>query len=372
MQKIKIIHVVHDFLFGGIESYLYYLVQAQKYNDQLEIAILCCQDENCVANPRLKSVGVKIYYLPIKPFDLNVAKYRKVMQIVSKYDFAQLHIYKPLLLEALYRSKTAVIFTVHTAGAVRREQSFYGKSKVAFQVKQLNRCCKGVVNNSNYSQQYWLEKGVKKENNAVIYNGVGFNDSFDKNFARSMFPEIIGNGFIVGTTSRFIGWKRVDFLIKGFAKFLNKYGDAKLLLVGDGTEMENLKSLVSNLGIDDSVIFTGFQKQVTSFQSVMDVCVFPSVSEPFGLVAIECMHLGKPVVVMNDGGGLRELVEQVEPDLIVDDVNAMADKLYELATKMRVGDEEVIESRISFAEQFNIFEIERKYLGYYKYLELHD
>src|SRR5690606_32866630 len=224
MAKFKIIHVVHDFLFGGIESYLYYLVQAQQANTSLEVAILCCQDERKVPNPRIKKLGIKIYYVSIKAFDLRIEKYKKITEIVSRYHIAQLHIYKPLLLEALYRSKAKVIFTVHTAGAVRREHSFYARMKAKFQVKQLNRCCSGIVNNSFYSQKYWVQKGVGQINNVVIYNGVLFNHENGVEDVMEEFPELRSN-FIVGTTSRFIAWKRVDFVINAFANFRRRYSN---------------------------------------------------------------------------------------------------------------------------------------------------
>ncbi|MFD1771566.1 glycosyltransferase family 4 protein [Sphingobacterium suaedae] len=364
MQKLKVIHVVHDFLFGGIESYLFYLVQAQLQNPALEITILCCQREEKVANPRIKALPVHILYVPIKPFDIGIAKYKRISTIVSGYDIAQLHIFKPLLLIALAQSGSRVVFTVHTAGAVRREQTFYQKLKAQFQVWQLNKQCHGIVNNSRYSQQYWQEKGLRAPNNAVIYNGVQFNLSVESELVYERYPFLRGK-FIVGTTSRFINWKRVDYLIRGFAKLAQENQEARLLLVGDGTEMDNLKKLVDELQLNEAVLFTGFQKNVTAYQSIMDVCVFPSVSEPFGLVAIECMHLGKPVVVMQDGGGLTELLSQVEPGHIVEDIHQLSELLLSLS---HLPSDNMAHSgkRVAFAEHFNVLNIEKEYFHYYK------
>lgn len=365
MRKIKVLHVVHDFLFGGIESYLYYLVQAQLLNPTLELAILCCQAEDQVANPRIKALQVPIYYVPIKAFDLALDKYRQVQEIAADYDVAQLHIYKPLLLEALARSGAKLVFTVHTAGAVRREQSFYGKLKVRLQVLQLNRRCQGVVNNSRYSQRYWMEKGLRAVNNSVIYNGVRFPERVANEQVYTQYPSLKGK-FVVGTSSRFIAWKRVDYLIRAFAKLRVAQPEAQLLLVGDGQEMGRLQQLKAELNLGDEVLFVGFQKEVTAFQSVMDVCVFPSVSEPFGLVAIECLHLGKAVVVMQDGGGLAELVEQVDPALVVADIDQLSAVLQSLALQNKQADPARENQRIAYAENFNVYAIEQEYANYYK------
>lgn len=367
MQKIKVLHVVHDFLYGGIESYLYYLVQAQLLNPALEVAILCCQAEDKVANPRIKALALPIYYVPIKAFDLGIHKYRKVREIASAYAVVQLHIFKPLLLEALSGSGASMLFTVHTAGAVRREQSLYGKLKVRLQVMQLNRRCQAVVNNSRYSQQYWKDKGLRESNNVVIYNGVRFPDPVDASAVYAAYPALKGK-FVVGTSSRFIGWKRVDYLLRSFAKLHAVQPQALLLLVGDGPEMGRLQQLKEELNLGDAVLFVGFQKQVTAFQSVMDVCVFPSASEPFGLVAIECMHLGKPVLVLEDGGGLAELVAQVEPAMVVADVEQLTDALVKIALQKEPEDAQRLHNRIAFAENFNVHAIEQEYAHYYKTL----
>ncbi|MCR9063525.1 MAG: glycosyltransferase family 4 protein [Cytophagales bacterium] len=367
MKTSRVIHIVHDFLFGGVESFLFYIVQAQKQNPDLEVAILCCQSEELVANKRLLDLGVTIHYVQIKPFDLRWSNYTRICEIVSQYHVAQLHIYKPALLKVLASSGTPVLFTVHTAGAVRREGSLYQKLKSNLQVWQLNNHCAGVVNNSKYSQKFWIDKRVSAKNNFVIYNGVRFNKTFDKELPFNAFP-VLRNKRIIGTTSRFIGWKRVDFLINAFSEVLKQEKDVILLLAGDGPEMTSLKKRAEDLGIEEKVVFAGFQNQVTAFQNAMDICVFPSVSEPFGLVAIECLHLGKPVVVMKDGGGLEELISMVEPELVVQSQKLLSEKLLELLKDKSIDKEDAISKRKSFSEKFDAQHTEKEYFNCYKIL----
>ncbi|MEH6407735.1 MAG: glycosyltransferase family 4 protein, partial [Leeuwenhoekiella sp.] len=198
-----------------------------------------------------------------------------------------------------------------------------------------------------------------------IYNGVDLNISSAKLLPHRM-DGIPQNKFIIGTTSRFIFWKRVDYLIKAFYQFQKGKDDAILLLVGDGPDMTMLKELVKELDIIDKVIFAGYKKNVQNYQSIMDVCVFPSKTETFGLVAIECLNLGKPVLVFNDGGGITELVEMIEPNNICDSIKQMVEKLnqyhsFELSI-------ENMEKRKRFAEKFSITICSENFENLYKSL----
>ena len=58
-----------------------------------------------------------------------------------------------------------------------------------------------------------------------------------------------------------------------------------------------LEALVGQLGLRDATHFTGFRQDARACQSFMNVCVFPSQNEPFGLVAVETLALGKPTIV---------------------------------------------------------------------------
>ena len=115
--------------------------------------------------------------------------------------------------------------------------------------------------------------------------------------------------------------KGLDILIKA-ASMLHDAANAKLIIVGGGpeddTEMERLKSLASQLDISDIVSFTGAvsQEHLPTYYSAADVFVLPSWYESFGLVALEAMSCGTPVVVSRVGG-LRTFVENGKTGYLV-------------------------------------------------------
>ncbi len=87
------------------------------------------------------------------------------------------------------------------------------------------------------------------------------------------------------------------------------YHDAKLLICGGG-KRDHLVNLAAYLGMERHVYFAGFvpDDDLLKIYSIIDIACFPSLYEPFGIVALEAMAAHVPVVV-SDAGGLPEVVE---------------------------------------------------------------
>ena len=112
-----------------------------------------------------------------------------------------------------------------------------------------------------------------------------------------------------------------------------------LLIVGDGEQRNELIQQAADLGIGDKVFFTGFQrgKRWRDAYGVADLFVMPSISEPFGLTALEAIGYGTPVLISNQSG----VSEMIKNALKVDfwDVNDMANKMVALVQNDELRDE---------------------------------
>ena len=101
-------------------------------------------------------------------------------------------------------------------------------------------------------------------------------------------------------------------------RVLEKFPNAKLVIVGLGGMKEYLSSLVNRLKLDDAVKFCFefiSEPDRIAYYASCDVAVFPSLYEPFGIVALEAMSMGKPVVVGAAGvSGMREIVIPTGPE----------------------------------------------------------
>ena len=139
--------------------------------------------------------------------------------------------------------------------------------------------------------------------NLNLYNGIERDYEFRRKFARD-------NEKIILYVGRLVYEKGIQNLIGAMPKVLNSYNDAKLIVAGKGGMLEELREQVNAMGISNKVYFTGYlnSKEVTKMYKCADVAVFPSTYEPFGIVALEAMLSGTPVVV-SDIGGLNEIVE---------------------------------------------------------------
>jgi len=133
----------------------------------------------------------------------------------------------------------------------------------------------------------------------------------------------LDNDKIILFVGRIDPLKGIDKLIKSMLYLRNVTG-LRLVVIGGGEdsqhEIEQLQKLVCELNIQDSVTFLGLIKhdQLPHFYSAADVCVVPSYYESFGLVALESLACGTPIVA-TDVGNLKSIIRQGETGYVVID-----------------------------------------------------
>ncbi len=134
--------------------------------------------------------------------------------------------------------------------------------------------------------------------------------------------EIKINPFEVVCVSRMEEGKGQDLLIRSLPIVLKKYPRTKCILIGEGPFMLKLKSVVKELRLEKSVEFLGLVLDPLEYMAKANICLFPSVwaLEGFGLVTIEAMSLGKPVVAFGCGPTL-EIIEDQRNGLLADPGN---------------------------------------------------
>ena len=110
---------------------------------------------------------------------------------------------------------------------------------------------------------------------------------------------------------RFVGKKGYRYLIEAFARLVKEIGPARLLIAGSGPHEADLKSLVNDLGLADDVEFLGWVDDTEGLFAAGDIFVLPSLDEPFGIVLLEAMAKGKPIVTTRTGGPLDLLDESL-------------------------------------------------------------
>jgi glycosyltransferase involved in cell wall biosynthesis len=162
--------------------------------------------------------------------------------------------------------------------------------------------------------------GYPEQKIRVVYNGVDANkyrpDLYSEDEVRA-FREKIGVGsspmlFFVG---RLTWVKGADTLTMAMKEVVKAVPDAKLVIVGKGEQEDMLRQIVSSNGLEKNVLFNFSyvpEEERLKYYAACDVAVFPSKYEPFGIVSLEAMAMGKPVIVGAAGtSGFREQVVPV-------------------------------------------------------------
>lgn len=109
---------------------------------------------------------------------------------------------------------------------------------------------------------------------------------------------------IVSTVGRFTIQKGLKYLMRAAARALSKNPKLLFVFAGDGEERNDLIEMAADFGISKNVIFTGFirGKKLRDIYSLTDIFVMSSVSEPFGLTALEAAHHNDAIILTNQSG----------------------------------------------------------------------
>ncbi|MCW8801928.1 MAG: glycosyltransferase family 4 protein [Candidatus Bathyarchaeota archaeon] len=117
---------------------------------------------------------------------------------------------------------------------------------------------------------------------------------------------------------RLVPQKGVEYFIRAIPLIAKKYPEAKFIIVGEGWSRDLLEAEAQASGYANKIAFTGFasDKQVIELMTSADVLVVPSIYEPFGIVALEGMATGVPVVA-SQVGGLAEVIDHDKTGVFV-------------------------------------------------------
>ncbi len=117
-------------------------------------------------------------------------------------------------------------------------------------------------------------------------------------------PARINKVFAAG---RFVKKKGFHLLLEALAELKPSDRNFSLQIAGDGPEFSTLEALATQLGIDENVQFLGYRNDIPNLMKDADLFVLPSLSEPFGIVMLEAMAMGTPIIATRCEGPLEIL-----------------------------------------------------------------
>jgi glycogen(starch) synthase len=152
---------------------------------------------------------------------------------------------------------------------------------------------------------------------------------------------------LVLLVGRLVYEKGFQLALEALPGLIERLGNVRFIVAGSGTHEQELRSQARDLGLDDHGVFLGWigDDVLHSLYRISDLCVVPSIYEPFGLVALEAMASGCPCLVA-DTGGLREVVpnEDVGLRFRARDPDSLADMAERVLTDVPLRDRLVAEA----------------------------
>ncbi len=284
--------------------------------------------------PRVSFHEVEIVSYPLlKQFPYTLALASKMAEVARMKQLQVLHVHYaiPFAAAALLAKQIVpelnlkVVTTLHGTDItlVGRNPSF--RSITAMTIENSD----AVTAVSKFlKEETYREFSVKKEID-LIYNFID-PDRHAPVCTNCVSPLNCPDQFTLMHISNFRPVKRVTDVIRIFARFTEKK-NARLVMMGDGPDASTACRLAEDLGVRDQVEFVGVVNNVIPFLEETNLLLLPSETESFGLVALEAMASGVPVVA-SDVGGLSEVVEHGMTGFLapVGDVAAMTEYALEI------------------------------------------
>jgi glycosyltransferase involved in cell wall biosynthesis len=178
----------------------------------------------------------------------------------------------------------------------------------------------------NILQTYRIESGKVR----VIRYGLGPEVVGSEERARSLREDfgVPNHGFLVGVVAQLTPDKRQDLLVQAARPVLERFPACRFLIVGGTVQRsyeEEIRRKISEADLTGKVLLTGFRNDISDVMRALDVLVLPSRAEAFGLVLLEAMANGRPIVGSRSGA-VPEIVHHGENGLLFapDDPEALA------------------------------------------------
>jgi glycosyltransferase involved in cell wall biosynthesis len=332
-KKLKIMMFTWEFpprIIGGLSTHVYHLSRSLDRKG-VDVQLITCDFPNATPQEinggirvsRVNSSGIVERDFMLWIYYMNSLMISKATEILNKESFDIIHAHDWMVARAALEIKNLynipLVTTIHATeiGRNRGINFYHDYQKTIHNLENLLIChSERIICCSNYMLRHIETNfGISTNLVSIIPNGVDtllFHPT--PNLRKSVFnlrqQHCIQNGKMLLYVGRLVREKGCDILIDAFKTLNHDTPGTSLIIVGEGPLKQSLMNKVHQLGLQNHIHFMGFvdQQTLVALYKSADVLVIPSLYEPFGIVALEGMASGAPVV-SSDVGGLSEVVE---------------------------------------------------------------
>lgn len=143
----------------------------------------------------------------------------------------------------------------------------------------------------------------------TLYNGIVTRDEIGKRFACPNHPFFFGQKKVIVACGRLEEQKNYKLMIRAFAKLVGQGADLYLVILGEGSLRNQLEIMIEALDVGDRVSLAGFQPEPRAFMAHCDLFWLTSWFEGFGVVLVEALSVGAPILSVDCPHGPREILQ---------------------------------------------------------------
>jgi len=345
----KITHLITTIERGGAENQLLILARNQiKQGLKVEVFYLKGKPE---LKTRFEEAGIKINSLLVdQSFILQVTKFRKFIR--NNECPVHTHLPQAELVASLACKKKKFVISRHNY-----EPFWPNKPKLVSVLlsRFVTSRAAGGIAISNAIKNYLLAaKEISKEFQvSTVYYGFEHevDDLSDSNKLTNKMLNSTKN-FKLGTIGRLVPGKNYPTMLKAVAKIVDVDPNFKFFIVGGGSSEQALIKMCKDLKIESNVIWVGRTEHIREFLSKIDLFIFASKGEGFGLVLLEAMLANKPILAPKNSAIPEVLGVNYKGLFSTDDYKLLSDKIIELITDQAKSNSLVSE----YKDQIKLFD----------------
>lgn len=305
--RINVLYVIWSLGLGGAERVV---INLAKGLDKMRFnPIVCCLNDKGEFANELEDIGIKVIPMYKKgKFDYRLIGRLTNLMREEKIDIVHTHLFGANLwgrVAAIKAKVPVIIATEHNVDFYKRLYHFIIDKFLSISTDR-------IIAVSNKVKKFYVNRGIKPDKIEVIYNGIKTDGYRIDELGRLEVKKEFGiedDEILLGVIGRLVEQKGHKYLFEALNMLDGRY-KIKLLVVGEGPLLENLRSQIAGLKLEDKVIFTGLRKDVARILKDIDILVMPSLREGLPIIALEAMAAGKPIVATNVGGNPEVILEE--------------------------------------------------------------
>ena len=299
----KVIHLISGGDSGGAKTHVHSLLQ--NLTRTIDVTMVCFMEGPFAQEAR--ELGIRTVVLPGRNL---LRTYRTLKRMIREegYEIIHCHGARGNMMGALLRRATGlpVVTTVHS------------DYRLDYLGRPFSRLSYGTINTialrlldyrigvSDAMTDLLISRGFDPDKLFTIYNGIDFTPRTPalgrEEYFRSVGLDADGDSVVVGIAARLNPVKDIGTLVRGFAIAHQSCPKLRLLIAGDGEQMDMLKKLSAELGVERQVCFAGWITDTDSFYHAIDINTLTSLSETFPYSLTEGARAALPTVASRVGG----------------------------------------------------------------------